>query len=121
MLSIPEKPLPIEEILPLLAALEDGEINNRSPFLEIKVLVKSVDPTLRNQIEQAIAGKSVRLARLESVCEKKEGEKRVVTFEEFKKTSPNELIEELYMRMNGEEMPIELKDIMDDIIKEVVK
>ena len=121
LLSIPEKPSPIEEILPLLAALEDGEINNRSPFLEIKVLVKSVDPTLRNQIEQAIAGKSVRLARLESVCEKKEGEKRVVTFEEFKKTSPNELIEELYMRMNGEEMPIELKDIMDDIIKEVVK
>ena len=56
-----------------------------------------------------------------SASEKKEGEKRVITYEDFKKASPNELIEEMYRRVWDNEMPDTLKDIMDDIIKEATK
>ena len=121
LLSLPDTPKPLDEVLKLLEALPEGEICNTSPFLEIKVLVTVVDPTMRNRIEEVLHGKSVRLARIEAVSEKKEGEKRVITYEDFKKASPNELIEEMYRRVWDNEMPDTLKDIMDDIIKEATK
>ena len=121
LLSLPEKPQPLDEIIPLLQALPQGETDNTSPFLEIKVLVKAFDPTIRTQIEEALTGKAVRLARLEAVSEKKEGEKRVVTYEDFKKTSPDELMLDLYRRTCGEDMSHSLKTLLDDIIEEATK
>lgn len=121
LITLPKKPQPIEEVIPLLHKLPDGEISNTSPFLEIKVLVKAVDPTMRTQIEDAIKGKAVRLARIEAVSEKKEGEKQVVTYEDFKKTPPNELIEDLYMNLFSKEMPEAAKNILNEIIEEVTK
>ena len=120
-MSLPEKPQPLDEIIPLLQALPQGETDNTSPFLEIKVLVKAFDPTIRTQIEEALTGKAVRLARLEAVSEKKEGEKRVVTYEDFKKTSPDELIHDLYRRTCGEDMSDALTTLLDDIIEEATK
>ena len=121
LITLPKKPQPIDEVIPLLHKLPDGEISNTSPFLEIKVLVKAVDPTMRTQIEDAIKGKAVRLARIEAVSEKKEGEKQVVTYEDFKKTPPNELIEDLYMNLFSKEMPEAAKNILNEIIEEVTK
>ena len=121
LITLPKKPQPIEEVIPLLHKLPDGEISNTSPFLEIKVLVKAVDPTMRTQIEDAIKGKAVRLARIEAVSEKKEGEKQVVTYEDFKKTPPNELIEDLYMNLFSKEMPEAAKNILNEIIEEASK
>lgn len=121
LLSLPDTPKPLDDVLKLLESLPQGEISSNSPFLEIKVLVTVVDPTMRNRIEDVLQGKSVRLARIEAVSEKKEGEKRVITYEDFKKASPNELIEDLYRRAWDNDMPDTLKDIMNDIIKEATK
>ncbi len=121
LLSIPEKPKPIDEILPLLAELPQGDIDINSPFLEIKVLVTAVDPTMRTQIEEALAGKAVRLARIEAVSSQQGGEKRVVTYEDFKNTSPCDLMKEIYMRRCGEEMPDSLSGLLNSVIEEVTK
>ena len=121
LITLPKKPQPIEEVIPMLQSLPDGEISNTSPFLEIKVLVKAVDPTMRTQIEDAITGKAVRLARIEAVSEKIEGEKQVVTYEDFKKTPPNELIEDLYINLYSKEMPEAAKNILNEIIEEATK
>lgn len=121
LITLPKKPQPIEEVIPMLQNLPDGEISNTSPFLEIKVLVKAVDPTMRTQIEDAITGKAVRLARIEAVSEKIEGEKQVVTYEDFKKTPPNELIEDLYINLYSKEMPEAAKNILNEIIEEATK
>lgn len=121
LLSLPETPKPLDEVLELLESLPEGDICENSPFLEIKVIVTAVDPTMRNRIEEALHGKSVRLARIEAVSKKKEGEKRVITYEDFKKAAPNELIEDLYRRICNNDMPDTLKEIMDDIIEEATK
>lgn len=121
LLSLPEKPQPLDEIIPLLQALPQGETDNTSPFLEIKVLVTAFDPTIRTQVEEVLTGKAVRLARLEAVSEKGEEKKRVVTYEDFKKTSPDELIHDLYRRTCGEDMSDALTTLLDDIIKEATK
>lgn len=121
LLSLPGKPQPIEEIIPMIQALPQGETDNTSPYLEIKVLVTAVDPTMRTQIEEALVGKAVRLARIEAVSAKSNNSKRVVTYEDFKKTPPCELIEDLYRTMCSEEMPQPVKELLDDIIKEATR
>ena len=121
LLSIPGKPKPIDEILPLLAELPQGDIDNSSPFLEIKVLVTAVDPTMRTQIEEALAGKAVRLARIEAVSTQYGCKKRVVTYEDFKNTSPCDLMKDIYMRRCGEEMPESLSGLLNSVIEEVSK
>ena len=121
LLTIPEKPQPLNEVIPMLHSLPQGNTDNTSPFLEIKILVTSVIPTMRMQIEDALEGKAVRLARIEATSEKSEGEKRVVTYEDFKRTPPNEIIEDLYRTLNKAEMPQAVKNILNDIIEEAMK
>lgn len=121
LLSIPEKPKPIDEILPMLAELPQGDIDNSSPFLEVKVLVTAIDPTMRTQIEEVLTGKAVRLARVEAVSAQHRCEKRVVTYEDFKNTSPCDLMKDIYMRRCGEEMPESLAGLLNSVIEEVTK
>ena len=121
LLSIPEKPKPIDEVLPLIATLPEGEIDKFSPFLEIKILVTIQDPTMRMQIEEALKGKAVRLARIEAVSAKQPGEKQVVTYEDFKRTSPCDLMKDLYKRRCGEDMPDSFVCLLNDVIEEVAK
>lgn len=121
LLSLPESPQPLNDVMQLLKNLPAGEIDTHSPFLEIKVLVTAIDPTMRTQIEEVLAGKAVRLARIEAVSEKKDGEKHVVTYEDFKKIPPCELLEDLYKTLNSTEMPQPARILLNDIIEEASK
>lgn len=121
LLSIPEQPQPIDDVLQLLSTLPQGCVNCNSPFLEIKVLVTALDPTLRTQIEEALKDKAVRLARIEAVSTHQPGEKRVVTYEDFKNISPCELLKDLYKIKSGEDMPDDFIDLLNDVIEEVTK
>lgn len=118
LISLPGTPKPIEEVLPLLEALPKGENDMFSPFLEVKVLVNSYDPAMRATIENVLKDKNVRLTRLEAVGNKKEGDERIITYEDFKKKSPKDLIKELYARISGEDMSSEIEDLLNEAIKE---
>lgn len=121
LMSIPDTPMPIDDILPLLSSLPEGDVDFTSPYLEIKVLVRTADPTIRPRVEEALAGKAVRLARIEAVNCKKEGEKRVVTYEDFKNTLPAELMKEVYCKECGEEMPESIEEMLNSVIKEAAE
>ena len=60
------KAAPIAEVLQLLAdAVFDSELPPEAhPFLEVRVLDDGPDPTRRRRIEEALAGKAVRLASI---------------------------------------------------------
>ena len=47
----------------------DGE---SSPYLEVKVLLEEPEPMLRQEIEEALAGKKYRLARIVSAYRQEE-------------------------------------------------
>lgn len=121
LLSIPDKPQPIDTVLEELATLPDGEQDESSPFLEVRVLITTVDPTIRQRIEEAIEGKAVRLARVEATSNiTREGdENRPMTYEDFKNTDPVTLMKDIYRKEAQEEMPEHLITLLDSIAKEV--
>ena len=68
LLKIPaDGPRPIDEVLPLLAALPPVDpavpLETR-PYLEVEVVVPKPEPSLRRRVEKALAGRSARLLRI---------------------------------------------------------
>ena len=122
LMSVPAKFEPVEAVLEELAKLPVGEINECSPFLEVNVLVKSEDTSLRQQIEDAIVGKAVRLTRIvtSSVATQHEQQGAAMTYDEFKRKDPVEIMKEIYKKKcNGEEMPAHLLNKLNEVIKEI--
>jgi exonuclease SbcD len=112
----------VDDIIQATTMLPDGEINDNSPYLEVNILVKGVDPTLRQQIEVALEGKSVRLARIVSMSATAQYEQQnaPMTYDDFKRKDPVEIILDIYKkRNNGEDMPAHLLEKLNEVIKEV--
>ena len=66
LLRVPKKPAPLDEVLATLAALELPDVpEEEHPYLEVRVRLDAPEPGLRARIEAALAGKPVRLARIE--------------------------------------------------------
>lgn len=68
IVRVPEEgALPLDEMLPRLAALEPLEPDTPQetrPYLEVNVALARPDPWLRRTVEDALAGKAARLVRL---------------------------------------------------------
>ncbi len=120
LLSIPKVPMPLEEVLDEIDLLPQGEVAEYSPFLEVKVLITEPEPSLRHQIEKALEGKAIRLARLEAITPKGEAEGRTITYEEFQAISPMEIARMEFEKQYGSaEMPDTMKNLLQNVIQEV--
>lgn len=66
LLRVPQHAAPLEDVLQALNAQSfDATLSpDRWPFLEVRVLDDKPDPARRRRIEEALAGKPVRLARI---------------------------------------------------------
>ena len=83
--------------------------------------IEFVDPTLRQQIEDAVHGKSVRLVRIQSTCATgpNEATQPRMTYDDFKRKNPAEIVQDIYKKQCGEEMPAHLLEKLNEIIKEI--
>lgn len=123
LMSVPVTYEPIDSVVAELAKLPDGVVDEHSPFLEVNVLVKSEDTSLRQQIEDAIEGKAVRLTRIATSAAATQHEfvgVAAMTYDDFKRKDPVEIMQEIYRKIcNGEEMPAHLLDKLNEVVKEV--
>ena len=120
LLTVPDEPKPLGEVLTAIAGLPDGEITSASPYLEVRVLITEPEPSLRHRIEEALSGKSVRLARLSAVTPSTKGETGTLTYEELQTIHPVEMAEDLFRRrFGGEEMPEHMKRLLQTVIQEI--
>lgn len=120
LISVPKEPLSLPEVLSELETLPTGETDNRSPYLQIKVLLKEPEPSLRHQIEEALSGKSVRLARIEAVVPVKNNETKVITYEQLQAIHPMDIATDIYRkRFGGEPMPDKMKELLQTVISEI--
>ncbi|MBQ2808381.1 MAG: exonuclease SbcCD subunit D C-terminal domain-containing protein [Bacteroidaceae bacterium] len=121
LLSIPAKPQPIDTVLEEIAALPSGEPGDNTPFLEIKVLVTTIDPSIRQRIDDALRNKTVRLANIAATSNigRDNGEGRPMTYDEFKRTEPLDLIKEIYKRGKKKDMPEHIEKLLTEVINEL--
>lgn len=121
LISLPKEPKPLNEVLMEIAKLPDGEIETNAPYLELKVLITEPEPSMRNQIEEALKGKAIRLTSAVPYRVKREKESKMITYEELKTISPIEMAEDIFLNKYGNEMPDNMKALLETVIQEAGK
>ena len=121
--ATPEEVLEELAHLPLASEEAEGEQTERSlhfPYLEIKVLLTEPEPMHRQQIEEAIADKAVRVARLVSVYRQAEEN----TLEEevlaagLQEMNPLQIVKATFENIYQSEMPEELERLFQQAMRE---
>lgn len=118
LISLPKEPKVLNMVLAEIADLPDGEITSDSPYLELKVLITEPEPSMRNQIEEALKGKSVRLTSAVPYKVKHDKDPRTVTYEELKTINPMEMAEDVFLNKYGNGMPDSMKSLLQSVIEE---
>lgn len=119
--SIPKEARPLPVVLEEIGLLEDGDVSGTSPYLEIKVSIDGPEPALRFQIEEALRGKAVRLARIAAVIPQHESkEPKMMTYEDLQTVDPMDMAMDVFRKKyGGEEMPEVMKTLLQSVIQEV--
>ena len=120
LLSIPREYKRLDDVLSEIDQLPEGEITETSPYLEIKILITEPEPSLRNRIEEALKGKSVRLARISAVTPANEKQNNILAPDELQQISPLDLAEKVFVQQyGGEKMPEPIRRLLHEVIQEV--
>lgn len=109
LLRVPATPAPLAEALAALEALElPADLPPQAwPFLEVRVLLDAPEPSLRAQVEAAIAGKPVRLAKIEPTRKvvTAAGADDAMTLDQLAQLKPDDIFRRLYLQRFGEDAP----------------
>ncbi|GAB3466760.1 exonuclease SbcCD subunit D C-terminal domain-containing protein [Massilia terrae] len=121
LLRVPEAPAPLSEVLAQLEALELPEQPQHArPYLEVRVMLDGPEPGLRAQVEAALAGKPVRLAKIEPT-------RRIttaapaddaLTLDQLAQLKPDDIFRRLYAQRYGEEAPQEQVEAFAELMLE---
>lgn len=120
LVSIPSSPMRLGDVFVEISKLPEGEVSEKSPYLEIKILITEPEPSLRHQLEEALKTKSVRLARIVAITPELESKTNNITYEELLTINPIEMAIDIYRRKyGGEEMPDKMRILMESVIQEI--
>ena len=119
LLRVPPRPAPLEEALAALAALELDDLPpEQQPFLEVRVLLDAPEPGLRGRIEAALAGKPVRLAKIEPTRRQQTvaPETVAMTLDQLAQLQPDDVFRRLYLQKYGEEAPPDQQSAFAELV-----
>ena len=108
LLRVPAKPAPLAEALAALEALDLPELPlHQQPLLEVRVLLDAPEPSLRGRIEAAIAGKPVRLAKIEPTRTPGPAgaSDAAMSLDQLAQLQPDDIFRRLYLQKYGDEAP----------------
>lgn len=116
LLSVPNgEPVSPEAILEALKELPETEAV--APYLEVKVLLEEPEPMLRQEIEDALADKNYRLARIVATYRTETGN-TVKENENWKRglqeMSPLQIAQSAFEKIYQVEMPVELTGLFEE-------
>jgi len=111
LLRVPAAPAPLEDALTALEALElDTELPPQAwPYLEVRVLLDGPEPGLRARVEAALAGKPVRLAKIEptrKLVPVADGSE-ALSLDQLAQLQPDDIFRRLWQQKYGDEAPPE--------------
>lgn len=107
----------IDGMLERLRSLPEGEVGVDSPYVEMRVRVSAPEPELRRRIEEALAGRSVRLTRIEAVAAGGDGTEPAVS-PDLQGINPMDMAVEIFRRRYGGDMPEGMRNLLGQAIAE---
>lgn len=116
--KVPASARPLDEVLAALSALELPERPEEEwPYLQVRVQLTQPEPGLRAQIDTALAGKPVRLARIETTYPKNSNDSAAaqISVDEMHTLAPADFFEKLYEHRYGEAPPPELMTAFNEL------
>ncbi len=121
LLRIPLRPLPLNQVLSLLENLPNSDADkNNIPYLEVRVLLESPEPAMRHKIEIAIAGKKVRLAKIEvSYPTTNQDQPQLITQEKLIELQPLDVFDKVYRTRFKSDIPAPIMDLFQQIAQQV--
>ena len=108
LLRVPAQPAPLEQALAALEALQLADLPlHAQPLLEVRVLLDAPEPGLRGRIEAAIAGKSVRLAKIEPTRQHAGAGPghSALSLDQLAQLQPDDIFRRLYLQKFGAAAP----------------
>lgn len=108
LLRVPPQPAPLDQVLAALAALDVPDAPAwLQPYLEVRVLLDAPEPGLRGRIEAALAGKAVRLAKIEPTRKQLDASEAgpAMSLDQLAQLQPDDIFRRLYLQRHGSEAP----------------
>lgn len=118
---IPQTPLPLHEVIELLDNLPIMDNNIQTvPFLEVRILLDGPEPALRHKVETALAGKRVRLAKIDvkypaSTLQAPE----FITQEKLSELQPIDVFGKVYQSRYNIDVPDDILQLFKQVAEEV--
>lgn len=119
LLRIPKQPAPLAQVLAALAALDlpPDTPPERQPYLEVRVRLDAPEPGLRAAIENAIEGKALRLAKIDTrFAAKTISEAETTTLTELENLQPDDIFQRLYQQKYQSDAPAELRSAFNELM-----
>jgi DNA repair protein SbcD/Mre11 len=109
LLRVPEKPATLEEVKAALAAIDLPEVPlEQQPLLEVRIKLAAPEPGLRAAVEEALQGKPVRLAKIEtSSAACASFAEAALSLDQLATLQPDDIFKRLYQQRYGTEAPAE--------------
>lgn len=119
LLRVPKQAAPLPEVLAALAQLDLPERpEEERPYLQVRVQLHQPEPSLRMQVEAALAGKPVRLVRIETSMLRSNAESAApaLTIDELGKLQPSDYFLRLYQHQYQEAPPADLMAAFTELL-----
>jgi exonuclease SbcD len=108
LLRVPPQPAPLKQVIAELVGLDlpDAPLHEQ-PYLEVRVLLDGPEPSLRAQVEAALEGKPVRLAKIEPTRKvvTAAGVDTALSLDQLAQLQPDDIFQRLWQQRFGEEAP----------------
>lgn len=119
LLRVPKQPASLAQVLIALTALDHPADTplERQAYLEVRVILNEPEPGIRAEIEKAIEGKPLRLAKIEiSYSAKASTASAHISLDELEKLQPEDIFHRLYESKYQSETPSELNTAFTELL-----
>lgn len=119
LLRLPSQAAPLADVLRQLESLQPSALAPEQwPYLLVRVLLTEPEPHLRQQIEQALSGKPVRLARIEVSYQQTDLFAAPLhhSLDDLVALQPQDFFERLYQHHYGETVPEPLLNAFNSLV-----
>jgi DNA repair protein SbcD/Mre11 len=121
ILRLSEEPAPTNDVLAALEAIDLPEVEaGRRPYLEVRVRLDGPEPGLRARIDEALAAKPVRLARIETSyahAAAEPGAVRAASLDDLARLTPADVFKQLYRDRFADDAPVELLSAFGELLR----